>query len=104
MRDLRARLSQIDGARAAGGPSVRSGRAREGAGFEMREQHIDLAELALTVNGRGDPEPGLLAHLGLRGEPPRRWEDIVFLDTETTGLSGGTGTYEFLLGRSLRAA
>ena len=25
-------------------------------------------------------------------------EDIVFLDTETTGLSGGTGTYAFLIG------
>jgi hypothetical protein len=48
--------------------------------------------------GLADPDPLTLAHLGLRGEPPRRWEDIVFLDTETTGLSGGTGTYVFLLG------
>src|SRR5947208_1451098 len=42
--------------------------------------------------------PLLAAHLGLKGEPPRRWEDILFLDTETTGLSGGTGTYVFLIG------
>ncbi len=48
--------------------------------------------------GLTPPDPLTLAHLGLRGEPPKRWEDIVFLDTETTGLSGGTGTYVFLLG------
>ena len=48
--------------------------------------------------GLTPPDPLTLAHLGLRGEPPRRWEDVVFLDTETTGLSGGTGTYVFLLG------
>jgi len=64
----------------------------------VREQRIDLAELELAVIGNADPEPGLLLHLGLKGEPPRRWEDILFLDTETTGLSGGTGTYVFLLG------
>jgi hypothetical protein len=52
----------------------------------------------LEIVGLTKPDPPTLAHLGLRGEPPRRWEDIVFLDTETTGLSGGTGTYVFLLG------
>ncbi len=57
-----------------------------------------MARLGLEIVGRGAPDPLTLAHLGLRGEPPRRWEDIVFLDTETTGLSGGTGTYVFLLG------
>jgi hypothetical protein len=31
----------------------------------------------------------------IAGSPPDRW---VFLDTETTGLSGGTGTYAFLVG------
>jgi len=40
----------------------------------------------------------LLAHLGLRGEAPARWQDVLWLDTETTGLAGGTGTYVFLLG------
>src|SRR5439155_906775 len=40
----------------------------------------------------------LVAHLGLKGDPPERWQDVLFLDTETTGLSGGTGTYVFLIG------
>ena len=73
---------------------LRSGRA----GFNTSEERHDLRELGLEVVGLTDPDPLTLAHLGLRGEPPRRWEDIVFLDTETTGLSGGTGTYVFLLG------
>lgn len=68
------------------------------APYETRERRIDLDTLGLEVVGQGRPDPGVLVHLGLRGEPPQRWEDILFLDTETTGLSGGTGTYVFLLG------
>ena len=68
------------------------------AAFETRERRIELATLGLEIVGHGVPDPGVLVHLGLRGEPPRRWEDILFLDTETTGLAGGTGTYVFLLG------
>ena len=66
--------------------------------FEVREQRIDLAALGLTVVARSAPDPRVIAHLGLKGDSPSRWEDIVFLDTETTGLMGGTGTYVFLLG------
>ncbi len=66
--------------------------------FEVREQRIDLATLGLTVVAQTDPDPNVVAHLGLKGASPTRWEDIVFLDTETTGLMGGTGTYVFLLG------
>lgn len=66
--------------------------------FEVREQRIDLATLGLTVVAQSDPDPKVVAHLGLKGASPSRWEDIVFLDTETTGLMGGTGTYVFLLG------
>jgi uncharacterized protein YprB with RNaseH-like and TPR domain len=62
------------------------------------EAKLDLRGLGLEVVGLSEPDPLTLAHLGLRGDPPKRWEDIVFLDTETTGLSGGTGTYVFLLG------
>ncbi len=72
--------------------------SRLGTPFETRERRIDLASLGLEVVGHGAPDPGVLVHLGLRGEPPKRWEDVLFLDTETTGLSGGTGTYVFLLG------
>ena len=31
----------------------------------------------------------------IRGVPPEKW---CFLDTETTGLAGGSGTYAFLVG------
>ncbi len=66
--------------------------------FTVTEQRFGLSRLGLEIVGLTPPDPIVLGHLGLRGEPPRRWEDIVFLDTETTGLSGGTGTYVFLLG------
>ncbi|TMB93344.1 MAG: hypothetical protein E6J38_11030 [Chloroflexi bacterium] len=68
------------------------------AAFEVREQRIALDDLGLEVVGRGACDALLLAHLGLKGEPPRDWADIIFLDTETTGLAGGTGTYVFLIG------
>ena len=66
--------------------------------FEVVEQRISLATLGLTVVARSEPDPRVVAHLGLKGASPSRWEDIVFLDAETTGLMGGTGTYVFLLG------
>src|SRR3954471_5273681 len=66
--------------------------------WEVREQRLAVDDLGLEVVGRGAADPLLLAHLGLKGEPPRRWSDILFLDTETTGLAGGTGTYVFLIG------
>ena len=84
---------------AARGPSVvAAGAAPTSLGFEVRERRIDVGDLGLEVVGRGAVDPLLVAHLGLRGEPPARWQDILFLDTETTGLSGGTGTYVFLIG------
>src|SRR5207249_5061741 len=84
---------------AARGPSVvAAGAAPTSLGFEVRERRIDVGDLGLEVVGRGAVDPLLVAHLGLRGEPPARWQDILFLDTGTTGLSGGTGTYVFLIG------
>ncbi len=80
----------------ARGPSV--GAAASGPRFEVREQRIALDDLALEIVGRGACDPLLVAHLGLKGAPPDRWQDVLFLDTETTGLSGGTGTYVFLIG------
>ncbi|HEY6958188.1 MAG TPA: ribonuclease H-like domain-containing protein [Candidatus Limnocylindria bacterium] len=122
MNDLRARVAEIiaadrarRGARSgdesaapasgwrAAADSSRSPLRHAGAGdaplpYEVREQRLDVDGLGLEIVGRGAVDPLLVAHLGLKGEPPRRWEDILFLDTETTGLSGGTGTYVFLLG------
>jgi len=66
--------------------------------FEVREQRIAIDDLGLEIVGRGACDALLVAHLGLKGDAPGRWQDILFLDTETTGLSGGTGTYVFLIG------
>jgi uncharacterized protein YprB with RNaseH-like and TPR domain len=66
--------------------------------YSVVEQRIAIDDLGLEIVGRGAPDPLLIAHLGLKGDAPGRWEDILWLDTETTGLAGGTGTYVFLLG------
>jgi len=66
--------------------------------FEVIEQRYATSDLGLEIVGHGAPDPLLLAHLGLKGDAPLRWEDVLWLDTETTGLAGGTGTYVFLLG------
>jgi uncharacterized protein YprB with RNaseH-like and TPR domain len=96
VRDLRARLDALP---IKIRETPRLPRAAPAAmQFEVREQRIDLSTLGLTVVARSDPDPNVIAHLGLKGASPTRWEDIVFLDTETTGLMGGTGTYVFLLG------
>ena len=96
MRELRARLDTLPLSRIA--RPVREARAADDPGFDVREQRIDLSTLGLTVVAQSEPDPRVVAHLGLKGASPTRWEDIVFLDTETTGLMGGTGTYVFLLG------
>jgi uncharacterized protein YprB with RNaseH-like and TPR domain len=62
------------------------------------EERVELTSVGLQVVGVIPPDPLTLAHLGLRGDAPERWEDIVFLDTETTGLASGAGTYVFMLG------
>jgi uncharacterized protein YprB with RNaseH-like and TPR domain len=79
----------------ARGPSVA---AASDVPFSVFEQRIAIDDLGLEIVGRGAPDPLLLAHLGLKGDAPLRWEDVLWLDTETTGLAGGTGTYVFLLG------
>ena len=66
--------------------------------YEVREQRCAINDLGLEIVGRGACDALLLAHLGLRGDAPRNWLDVLFLDVETTGLSGGTGTYIFLIG------
>ena len=42
--------------------------------------------------------PEALTLLARRDEPPRAGARLLYLDTETTGLAGGTGTYAFLVG------
>jgi len=86
----------------AGGPSAARGPSASAAvsplRYEVREQRFAIDDLGLEIVGRGACDALLLAHLGLKGDAPRDWQDILFLDTETTGLSGGTGTYIFLIG------
>ncbi len=71
-----------------------------------RGQHFETERLwerhrrhgSMDVGALTDLPPDLLDRLS-EGEipysPPERW---AFLDTETTGLAGGTGTYAFLVG------
>jgi uncharacterized protein YprB with RNaseH-like and TPR domain len=101
--DLRDRLARVAAARAVLERAEEKTRGEDSrpsgpSAIRICEQRFDLSQLGLEIVGIAPPDPVVLGHLGLRGEPPRRWEDIVFLDTETTGLSGGTGTYVFLLG------
>ena len=72
--------------------------AAEQRSVEVRERRIAIDDLGLEIVGRGACDPLLIAHLGLKGASPDRWQDVLFLDVETTGLSGGTGTYIFLIG------
>ena len=81
-----------------GAAAERVGSSPPSQPFEVREQRIAIDDLGLEIVGRGACDAALLAHLGLKGEAPRDWPDILFLDTETTGLAGGTGTYVFLIG------
>jgi uncharacterized protein YprB with RNaseH-like and TPR domain len=62
--------------------------ARYPTGFTHGQSALEIsASLDQVAEWVGEPR--------LRAIPP---ESIVFIDTETTGLSGGTGTYAFLIG------
>jgi uncharacterized protein YprB with RNaseH-like and TPR domain len=104
LNDLRARVAAIverDRARhgeVAAVPAVGPRSAPPTTAFEVIEKRIATSDLGLEIVGHGVPDPLLLAHLGLKGDAPGRWQDVLWLDTETTGLAGGTGTYVFLLG------
>ena len=70
-----------------------------GTHFET-EQHFPLHHRhgSFEISGLADLQPDLLAALSDNAIPdsaPQRW---LFLDTETTGLAGGSGTYAFLIG------
>jgi uncharacterized protein YprB with RNaseH-like and TPR domain len=99
---LKRRLARIDAKYAHGAPvgKLRHGQEAEYAGgrhwrmerdYSVMERHgsIDLGLLGeLPADLLAALEEGAVA-------PPGQW---VFLDTETTGLSGGTGTLPFLTG------
>lgn len=61
--------------------------------FERHRRHGSMDVLSLE-----EMPPDLLAAISsgeIPATPPARW---AFLDTETTGLAGGSGTYAFLIG------
>jgi hypothetical protein len=97
--ELRERLAAVPAARGDGRGRDPLARLRRAAvPYLSSEEHIALDDLGLEVIGRGRCDRVLLEQLGLRGEPPQCWQEILFLDTETSGLAGGAGTYVFLLG------
>jgi len=120
---LRQRIAAIDGKfaarRGAESASVEAGLApTRGARWFIEEwshgevvrnefgEHFQTERLFGRHKHHGSADIGALAELPhdfldvvgeneIPASPPERW---AFLDTETTGLSGGTGTYAFLIG------
>jgi uncharacterized protein YprB with RNaseH-like and TPR domain len=70
-----------------------------GAHFEMERLFPShRTHGSADIGGLAELPPDLLDALGggeIAAAPPERW---AFLDTETTGLAGGSGTYAFLIG------
>ena len=85
LREKLARIQPPPGLRPAASASPR-GEAHWHHDFHWHHYHGNVAVDAI---GQADGSPcGVFP-------PPQRW---AFLDTETTGISGGTGTYAFLIG------
>src|SRR5260370_12042274 len=57
-------------------------------------EYSDISEVGLELLSRGRDE-ALSKRMRTALADPSKW---LFLDTETTGLAGGTGTYAFLIG------
>jgi uncharacterized protein YprB with RNaseH-like and TPR domain len=53
---------------------------------------------AQSLRPARDAAPEALALLSRAGDAPAAGRRLLYLDTETTGLAGGTGTYAFLVG------
>jgi len=63
-----------------------------------REYQLDHRHGTELLDHAFAAAPRLLGALTRQGPPPSAQPRLLFLDTETTGLSGGTGTYAFLVG------
>ena len=98
MPTLRQRLEGLSAARPTLRPAAAARANQEGAGFSLSESCYPLtARECLVRLPLADPQPlALLLPDSQRVIPPIH--DWLFLDLETTGLAGGTGTYAFLVG------
>jgi len=117
--DLKKRLAELDRLSRRPGPS------RESANKDLQRESSDLASIrdsslqeldlreTTTASGSvwireyhdrmpgfGEPLPNLREFFSRPADFAPGPEDILFLDTETTGLAGGTGTIPFLVGVS----
>jgi uncharacterized protein YprB with RNaseH-like and TPR domain len=63
-----------------------------------REFALDHRHGGIELTGALAAAPELLGVLSRDGVPAGDVRGLLFLDTETTGLAGGTGTYAFLVG------
>ena len=91
MADLLSKLRMLDAAPKRPAPAAREaqeGCYRSQATFPL-SIFTDLRHLTPAV---------MESAFGLPFPPDLRPEDILFLDTETTGLAGGAGTVAFLVG------
>lgn len=107
MRSLRERLAELQ-------PSASRPAPRRALGTPIEDIEIgqfvpsSLGSLFVAEYPRHDPDldyfqacPTPIPPCFLPRAPLVQPEEIVFLDTETTGLAGGTGTYAFLVGLGL---
>jgi uncharacterized protein YprB with RNaseH-like and TPR domain len=62
---------------------------------QVYSQHLPHGQTALQISAPLDTMADWTGDQRIRSLPP---QSFAFLDTETTGLSGGTGTYAFLIG------
>jgi len=108
--DLRKRLARMDTLSRRHQPEAEFAAPGDGDPEAVREQ----LGLQVVSSPAGDvwqredlrrdvplpagPVPDLSGFLPAGTPRGLRWQDVLFLDTETTGLSGGTGTLVFLMG------
>lgn len=114
---LRRRIARIDRKYAPGPPPVKPASERRPERYRVEQwlegqevetahgKHFETEKLferhrrhgSMDVLSLEEMPPDLLAAISaeIPATPPSRW---AFLDTETTGLAGGSGTYAFLIG------
>ncbi|MBC8426713.1 ribonuclease H-like domain-containing protein [bacterium] len=100
--DLRARLARLDRRGAGGGP-VAAAPAGAPRRVDLRPGDRDTGRVWLRRHASAEPAAPrrveVLNRVTTHPAPAGLGaEDLLFLDTETTGLAGGTGTLPFLVG------